>query len=63
MGLLDLSAFPPGILRFQKSGVVRIGGRSKSETVAPWSLRNLRKQLLGGPLLAEEKQLYSRVSN
>ncbi|KAL8181432.1 UNVERIFIED_CONTAM: hypothetical protein K2H54_001711 [Gekko kuhli] len=55
-----LDQFLEGILQFQKWGVVRIGGRSKSETVEQCSLRNLRKQQLGGPLLAEDRKLYGR---
>ncbi|XP_060099018.1 NFX1-type zinc finger-containing protein 1-like [Heteronotia binoei] len=58
-----LDQFLEGTLQFQKSGIVRVGGRSKSEALALFSLRNLRKQMLGhrGLLLLEKKKLYGRT--
>ncbi|XP_043397834.1 NFX1-type zinc finger-containing protein 1 [Chelonia mydas] len=53
-----LDQFMEGILRFQPSGVVRIGGRSRSDKVAVCSLRNLRQNQLPGLLGAVEKHQY-----
>ncbi|XP_054840650.1 NFX1-type zinc finger-containing protein 1-like [Eublepharis macularius] len=55
-----LDQFLEGILKFQRSGVVRIGGRSKNQAVASCSLRNVRKQS-SGFLLFGEKQQYGRM--
>ncbi|XP_062987456.1 NFX1-type zinc finger-containing protein 1-like [Elgaria multicarinata webbii] len=56
-----LDQFLEGILRFHPSGVVRIGGRSKSEAVAACSLKNLRKQQLHGLLPTRDKQQFGRM--
>nr|XP_042717233.1 NFX1-type zinc finger-containing protein 1-like [Chrysemys picta bellii] len=53
-----LDQFMEGILQFQPSGVVRIGGRSRSDKVAACSLRNLRQQQLPALLGAAEKHQY-----
>ncbi|XP_067416155.1 NFX1-type zinc finger-containing protein 1-like [Emydura macquarii macquarii] len=53
-----LDQFMEGILRFQPSGVVRIGGRSRSDKVAACSLRNLRQKQLPGLLGTLEKHRY-----
>ncbi|KAH1177640.1 hypothetical protein KIL84_011342 [Mauremys mutica] len=56
-----LDQFMEGILQFQPSGVVRIGGRSRSDTVAACSLRNLRQKQLPALLGAAEKHQYGRM--
>uniref|UniRef100_A0A8D0HP35 NFX1-type zinc finger-containing protein 1 n=1 Tax=Sphenodon punctatus TaxID=8508 RepID=A0A8D0HP35_SPHPU len=56
-----LDQFLEGILRFQRSGVVRIGGRSKNEKVMSCSLRNLRQRQLPQLLVAGDRQQYGRM--
>ncbi|XP_075772705.1 NFX1-type zinc finger-containing protein 1-like isoform X2 [Pelodiscus sinensis] len=56
-----LDQFMEGILRFQPSGVVRIGGRSRSDKMATCSLRTLRRQQLPRLLGAAEKQQFGSV--
>ncbi|XP_043365785.1 NFX1-type zinc finger-containing protein 1-like [Dermochelys coriacea] len=51
-----LDQFMEGILRFQPSGVVRIGGRSRSDKLAVCSLRNLRQKQLPALLGAAKHQ-------
>ncbi|KAM7176045.1 NFX1-type zinc finger-containing protein 1-like isoform 2-T2 [Macrochelys suwanniensis] len=53
-----LDQFMEGILQFQASGVVCIGGRSRSDKVAACSLRNLRQKQLPVLLGAVEKHRY-----
>ncbi|KAJ7338266.1 hypothetical protein JRQ81_011010 [Phrynocephalus forsythii] len=57
-----LDQFLEGILEFLPSGVVRVGGRSRSEKVMACSLKNLRKKYLSGFLMTSDKKHFGWVS-
>ncbi|XP_066564198.1 NFX1-type zinc finger-containing protein 1 isoform X2 [Amia ocellicauda] len=56
-----LDQFLEGIHDFLKEGIVRIGGRSKSQVLENFTLKNIRKKQLQFILTQEQRRLFSRT--
>ncbi|XP_069077151.1 NFX1-type zinc finger-containing protein 1-like [Pleurodeles waltl] len=56
-----LDQFLEGILQFQSSGVVRIGGRSKNKNMESYSLKNIRARRLHQVLLPSQRRRFSEI--
>ncbi|GFN92405.1 nfx1-type Zinc finger-containing protein 1-like [Plakobranchus ocellatus] len=55
-----LDQFLEGILQFCKNGIIRVGGRSKTESLEPFNLKVIRNNLKTGRLLNNKSVSNSR---
>ncbi|XP_069477992.1 NFX1-type zinc finger-containing protein 1-like isoform X2 [Ambystoma mexicanum] len=56
-----LDQFLEGILKFNQTGVVRIGGRIKNKKMEKYSLKNIRKERLHQVLLPSQKRCFAQI--